>query len=69
MINCCICGEQTNFGYNYLCKKHWEMYKNDLREPWLRFLIANEIRERKVLARENRETLLSQLEDIEDRGN
>ncbi len=47
MKQCCICGKSIGIGHNALCKEHWEEYKDQLNEPWLRFLIADEHRERR----------------------
>lgn len=51
MKECCICGASILFGHDALCKEHWEEYKDNLQEPWLKYLIACEHRERRYRRR------------------
>jgi hypothetical protein len=46
MRECCICGKEIIFGFNYLCKEHWDTYKGSIDEPWLRYLMSYEQKER-----------------------
>jgi hypothetical protein len=47
MKECCICGAYIAIGHDALCREHWEEYKEHLDEPWLKYLIAHEHRERR----------------------
>ena len=68
MKHCCICDRQIYIGYAYFCKKHWVKYKDSLDEPWIKYLVASEQRERENFRKTSSNVSLHKLVDIEDTG-
>lgn len=64
MRNCCICGEEIYFGFNYLCPTCWKIWKHEIASPWLKSLMAFEQKDR--FYHKNYDNILVPLEEMEN---